>query len=185
MKAGTLSVLPITVYGPLTQCPRYIYFDWLNKERNHGVYVCAKSLQLCPTLCDAMDYSPPGSSVHGIPQARMLEGLPWPPPGDLPDPRIELTSLMSPALAGGPCCSACGILVPQPGLNPYPVHGKCRVNHWTTREVPSVIYFDSRIYDPLTRRGVNSMSFEKWSPISFKSLQMLGSDNGYEKKNSV
>ena len=29
----------------------------------------AKSLQLCPTVCDAMDYSPPGSSVHGILQA--------------------------------------------------------------------------------------------------------------------
>ena len=27
--------------------------------------MCAKSLQLCPTLCDSMDYSPPGSSVHG------------------------------------------------------------------------------------------------------------------------
>ena len=26
----------------------------------------AKSLQLCPTLCDSMDSSPPGSSVHGI-----------------------------------------------------------------------------------------------------------------------
>ena len=33
----------------------------------------AKSLQLCPTLCDPMDYSPPGSSVHGILQARILE----------------------------------------------------------------------------------------------------------------
>ena len=28
---------------------------------------------LCPTLCDPMDYSPPGSSVHGILQARILE----------------------------------------------------------------------------------------------------------------
>ena len=28
-------------------------------------YVCAKSLQLCLTLCDPMDHSPPGSSVHG------------------------------------------------------------------------------------------------------------------------
>ena len=28
--------------------------------------VCAQLLQLCPTLCDPMDYSPPGSSVHGI-----------------------------------------------------------------------------------------------------------------------
>ena len=32
----------------------------------------AKSLQLCPTLCDPMDCSPPGSSVHGILQARIL-----------------------------------------------------------------------------------------------------------------
>jgi len=29
--------------------------------------------QLCPTLSDPMDYSPPGSSVHGIFQARVLE----------------------------------------------------------------------------------------------------------------
>ena len=33
----------------------------------------AKSLQLCLTLCDPMDCSLPGSSVHGIPQARILE----------------------------------------------------------------------------------------------------------------
>ena len=35
--------------------------------------MCAKSLQLCPTLCNPMDYSPPGPSVHGILQARILE----------------------------------------------------------------------------------------------------------------
>ena len=33
----------------------------------------AKLLQLCLTLCDAIDGSPPGSSVHGIFQARILE----------------------------------------------------------------------------------------------------------------
>ena len=33
----------------------------------------AKSLQSCPTLCDPRDSSPPGSSVHGIFQARVLE----------------------------------------------------------------------------------------------------------------
>ena len=33
----------------------------------------AKSLQSCLTLCDPMDCSPPGSSVHGVLQARMLE----------------------------------------------------------------------------------------------------------------
>ena len=44
-----------------------------------------------------MDDSPPGSSVHGISQARLLE-LPFPSPGDLPDPGIKP---MSPALVGG------------------------------------------------------------------------------------
>ena len=38
----------------------------------------AKSLQSCPTLCDPTDYSPPGSSVHGILQARKLEWVPMP-----------------------------------------------------------------------------------------------------------
>ena len=33
----------------------------------------AKSLQSCPTMCDPIDGSPPGSSVHGILQARTLE----------------------------------------------------------------------------------------------------------------
>ena len=34
---------------------------------------CAKSFQLCLTLCNSMDCSPPGSSAHGILQARILE----------------------------------------------------------------------------------------------------------------
>ena len=37
------------------------------------VCMCAKFLQSCPTLCDPVDCSPPGSAVHGIPQARILE----------------------------------------------------------------------------------------------------------------
>ena len=36
--------------------------------------------QLCPTLSNPMDCSPPGSSVHGIFQARVLEWVPLPPP---------------------------------------------------------------------------------------------------------
>ena len=56
--------------------------------------VCsAKSLQLCPTLCNPTDCSPPGSSVHGILKARTLEWLPHPSSGDP-------VSLMTPALAG-------------------------------------------------------------------------------------
>ena len=36
-----------------------------------------------------MDYTLPGSSVHGILQAQNWSGLPFPSPGDLPDPGIE------------------------------------------------------------------------------------------------
>ena len=38
-------------------------------------HACAKLLQSCMTLYDPMDCSPPGSSVHGISQARILEWL--------------------------------------------------------------------------------------------------------------
>ena len=39
----------------------------------HVVCVCVLVIQLCPTLWDPMDCSPPGSSVHRISQARILE----------------------------------------------------------------------------------------------------------------
>ena len=48
--------------------------------------------QLCSTLCDPMDCSLPGSSVHGILQARILEWVAFSSPGDLPEPGIEPTS---------------------------------------------------------------------------------------------
>ena len=51
--------------------------------------------QLCLTLCDAKDCSLPGSSVHGILQARILEWIAISFSGDLPDPGIKL---MSPGL---------------------------------------------------------------------------------------
>ena len=48
-----------------------------------------------------MDCSLPGSTVHGISQARILEWVAFPFPGDLPNPGIEPASLMAPALADG------------------------------------------------------------------------------------
>ena len=62
---------------------------------------CAKSLQLCPTLCDPMDYSPPGSSVHGILQARLLEWVAMPSSRRSSQPGTEPRALKSPALTGG------------------------------------------------------------------------------------
>ena len=55
------------------------------------LFVLCSVSQWCLTLCDAMDYSPPGSSVHRILQ---------PSPRDLPDPEIKPMSLMFPTLAG-------------------------------------------------------------------------------------
>ena len=52
-------------------------------------------------LCDAMDCILPGSSFHGVLQARILEWVAMSLLGDLPDSRIEATPLMTPALAGG------------------------------------------------------------------------------------
>ena len=43
-----------------------------------GLMCCAKSRPSCPTLCHAMDSSPPGSSVPGISQARILEWVAMP-----------------------------------------------------------------------------------------------------------
>ena len=47
-----------------------------------------------------MDCNLPGSSVHGIFQARILEWLPFLPLGDFPGPGVKPTSSASPALAG-------------------------------------------------------------------------------------
>ena len=56
---------------------KYTFFSSLywkfSKVDNAAAAIAAKSLQLCLTLCDSMDCSPPGFSVHGIFQARVLE----------------------------------------------------------------------------------------------------------------
>ena len=44
----------------------------------YPVLCCAKSLQFCLTLCDPIDCNPPGTSVHGILQARILEWVVMP-----------------------------------------------------------------------------------------------------------
>ena len=62
--------------------------------RNHNVWILvldpsmhARSFQLWPTLCDAMDCNPPGSSIHGILQARILECVATPSSRGFSPPR--------------------------------------------------------------------------------------------------
>ena len=59
------------------------------------VCVCARAralslAQLCPTLSIPMDWGPPGSSVKGFSSQEYWSELPFPTPGDLPDPESEL-----------------------------------------------------------------------------------------------
>ena len=54
--------------------PLLIYAFWLFAS----LLSCAKSLQSCPTLYDPVDYNPPGSSLHGILQARILDWVAMP-----------------------------------------------------------------------------------------------------------
>ena len=52
-----------------------------------------KSLRSCLTLCDPMDCSSPGSSVHRVLQVRILEWVAVPTPGNLPDAGLKHASL--------------------------------------------------------------------------------------------
>ena len=65
--------------------------------------------QSCPTLCDPVGCSVPGSSVHGILQARVLEWVAISFSGDLPDPGIEPWSpaLQADALTSEPPGKPC------------------------------------------------------------------------------
>ena len=62
--------------------------------------------QSCQTLCNPMDCSPPGSSVHEILQARIPSGLPFPSPEGLPNPGIE---------PGSPALQVDSLLSESPG----------------------------------------------------------------------
>ena len=65
-----------TVHGVTKSWTRLSMYACRYAIRNVFSYVCAELClvtQLCPTLCDPMGCSPPGSSVHGIFQARILE----------------------------------------------------------------------------------------------------------------
>ena len=62
--AAIFAFFDSTFFGPLL-C--------INTNHLSAAAAAAKSLQSCPTLCDPIDGSPPGSPIPGIPQARTLE----------------------------------------------------------------------------------------------------------------
>ena len=76
----------------MTLIPCKVTF-WGTSPQHINIPVHAKSLQSCPTLCDPMDCTPPGSSVYGFSRWEYWSGLPCAPPGDRPDPGINPRSL--------------------------------------------------------------------------------------------
>ena len=67
----------------------------------HSACMRGKLRQSCPTLCDPWTVARQAPLSMGFFRQEYWSGLPCPPPGDLPDRRIEPTSLMSPESADG------------------------------------------------------------------------------------
>ena len=63
----------------MLECPWVLSLDFSPSVHSHA--------QSCQTLCDCSDCSPPGSPVHGISQAGILEWAAFPPPGKPSQPR--------------------------------------------------------------------------------------------------
>ena len=92
---------------PFLNCMSLLNFHRLIDQQLHGfissfsilyfyLYLCVcvpvpvcSVTQSCLTLQNSLDCSPPGSSVHVFPRQEYQSGLPFPSPGDLPDPGIE------------------------------------------------------------------------------------------------
>ena len=172
--------LPLWDYSNLF-CQKIWHYIWLSAGLfllTHFIYlflfgllilpawVRAKSLQSRPTLCDPMDHSPPALS-SGFSRQEYLSGLLCLPPGDLPNPGIEPTSLMSPALADGffttsatwkaPVVPVCGLVAQSclticdpmdwslPGSS---VHGilQARILEWVA--IPFSSYLPDPVIEP-------------------------------------
>ena len=89
--------------------------------------------QSCLTLCDPMDCSPPGSSVHGILQAKILEWVACPPPDGLSNPGIKYhkhTAAAAAAKSFQSCPTLCDPIDGSPPGFPVPGTLQARTLEW-------------------------------------------------------
>ena len=114
-KQSSLGMRGGLVSGHLLLSPedtQVLYIKWVHPQIRKAkcihiracvmlVLVHAKLLHSCLNLCNTMDGSPQGSSVHGILQARTLKWVVMSSSRGSSQPGFELVSLMSPALAAG------------------------------------------------------------------------------------
>ena len=84
---------------PVCLCPDSLPFIKIHSV--DCVHMCCMCAQACLTLCDPMDCSPPGSSVHGILQARRLDWVAMPSPRRSSWPRDQTHISCISCIAGG------------------------------------------------------------------------------------
>ena len=94
---STFSKVCITVLKGSSIFTIYMY---IYTHIHTHTYACVLSRISCVGLWNPVDCSPSGSSLRGFSRQQYWSGLPYPPPGDAPIPRIEPASLKSHALAG-------------------------------------------------------------------------------------
>ena len=73
----------------------------LKKNNIYNLCVCSVCAGLCPTLCDPMTVVCQALLSMEYSSQKSWSRLPFPPPGNFPNPGIEPGSLVAPALAGG------------------------------------------------------------------------------------
>ena len=134
-------------------------------------------VQLCPTLCNTMDCSPPGSSLMGFPRQEYWSGLPFPSPGDLPDPGIEPCLLLSSEPPGKPEANSRSLLINvlnsplgnemmwlRPRCGKFPLTQHVQWRHLWTRLVISVQFRCSVESDSLQPHGLQHTRLSCPSP---------------------
>ena len=117
----------------------------------------SKVTQSCPSLCDPVDCSPPGSSVHGILQARILEWVAISFSRESSQPGIEPTS---------PAMQADTLTSEPPGMSlPLPKYEIKSIKNFTIALVVTMENTTSLIYQ-VNRKDRLNMSFNLESPYS-------------------
>ena len=117
----------------------------MHKCIGRHVGVCSAA-QSCPTICDPMGYSPPGSSCSwNFSGKNTGVGCHFPPPGDLLNPGIKSACLVSPALAKPLllCLTLCDPMDYSPPGSPVPGIRKARILEWAavpSSQADSILY---------------------------------------------
>ena len=196
--AAAKSLQTCPTVRPHTRQPTRLPCPWDSPGKNTGVgchflLQCMKVkresevAQSCPTLCDPMDCSPPGSSIHGILQARVLK---W---GAIAfsyqlgkiksrgfgqrsfnhchftDNRLRQTELSLWPKFTGSCCAGCaaGVTYPQQSFLRGEREGECtrgqRQGHLTSRFLPFKLFHRKLSTEPGWRSGLfkNSFKFQR------------------------